>query len=444
MSKNPSGFVLVSLVLSGATDVRGQCGECLQWSSESAPAVFINGAYHELDGVSIAMGNDGELYVETDGNWYASGAHCAFSKTAEFWQRLTYVQSPPAIYAYLVGSMQKITHVKDDPDEPIFTNNLAANPWALYGSSVCEFDPRSSLLIFGGEDVPKGVQNLLIEFDPATQTYEELMTDNAPTPRSHAAMAYDPIRQRVVLFGGTTDYGSSSSMSDTWEYDGEDWVQIVPVDGVGPIPRHASTLAYDSGRQVMVLVGGRSGNTHLHDTWEWDGVRWTPRFPGPSHTVSTPTRALAFVAHEGTMINFNGSNQVYKLSGVAPAPPDIDPPAAPLIQLQLGDSTLLAVSASSDPPQPLAYQWRKNGMDIADAKSPSLALIQVTETDAGEYECVVRYEGSFDFDCGSAISGPIEVVVLPPTCRAFDADSNGAVNLRDFALFQQRFGQSCE
>lgn len=45
----------------------------------------------------------------------------------------------------------------------------------------------------------------------------------SPSARSFHAMAYDSIRQRTVLFGGT-DY-SVGPLSDTWEWDGANWIQ---------------------------------------------------------------------------------------------------------------------------------------------------------------------------------------------------------------------------
>jgi len=53
-------------------------------------------------------------------------------------------------------------------------------------------------------------------------------TESAPTRRRGAAAAYDPIRKRVVLFGGTDDNGI---LGDTWEFDGTRWSRIRSVLG---------------------------------------------------------------------------------------------------------------------------------------------------------------------------------------------------------------------
>jgi hypothetical protein len=88
-------------------------------------------------------------------------------------------------------------------------------------------------------------------------------------------MAYDPIRQVTVLFGGQTGTGASSVFPrDTWTWDGTRW-ELRATEG--PAPRYVFAMAYDARRQKIVLYGGgRGGRPYdaLNDVWEWDGTRW--------------------------------------------------------------------------------------------------------------------------------------------------------------------------
>jgi hypothetical protein len=94
--------------------------------------------------------------------------------------------------------------------------------------------------------------------------------DVGPSARTGHAMAYDPVRERVVLFGGSLL--GSACLADTWEWDGEFWVQVADT---GPSARTGHQLAVDSDRSIVVLFGGRSGEGTLHDdTWQWDGKNW--------------------------------------------------------------------------------------------------------------------------------------------------------------------------
>jgi hypothetical protein len=114
------------------------------------------------------------------------------------------------------------------------------------------------------------------------------VADTGPSPRYMHAMAYDGVRQRVLLYGGllgeVDNHGTLRGTGDTWEWDGSDWTQI---EDAGPGDRQSHALAYDEARQRVVLFGGAGSlftDTMRRDTWEWDGNSWTHRTdlgPGP-------------------------------------------------------------------------------------------------------------------------------------------------------------------
>ena len=64
-----------------------------------------------------------------------------------------------------------------------------------------------------------------------------------PPARYGNAMAYDPSRQRTVLFGGLgwTSNGTID-LGDTWEWDGASWIHV---SNAGPSPRHGHGMVYD-------------------------------------------------------------------------------------------------------------------------------------------------------------------------------------------------------
>lgn len=144
---------------------------------------------------------------------------------------------------------------------------------------------REHLMLFGGADASKvcgdtwawnGITWMRISF-------------TGPGPRTFPAMAYDSIRKKVVLFGGNrvlfgTDRKENTFLSDTWEWDGDRWVQT---KGSGPPPRAEAGMAFDTRRGRVVLFGGynRTGGEirRLGDTWEWDGANWLQlKIAGPA------------------------------------------------------------------------------------------------------------------------------------------------------------------
>jgi hypothetical protein len=95
--------------------------------------------------------------------------------------------------------------------------------------------------------------------------------DIGPSGRGGHAVAYDAGRQRLVLFGGSAAGGTLRA--DTWEWDGADWTQVADT---GPDARREHALAYDANRQRPVLFGGHADGPALRgDTWEFDGADWT-------------------------------------------------------------------------------------------------------------------------------------------------------------------------
>ncbi|MCI4319168.1 MAG: PKD domain-containing protein [Thermoplasmata archaeon] len=82
-------------------------------------------------------------------------------------------------------------------------------------------------------------------------------------------MAYDPIDQEVILFGGSN---RSVTFNDTWAYAGGSWTQLHPSSA--PPADALGTLTFDAADGYLVLFGGGSGTTLLPSTWTFSGGRW--------------------------------------------------------------------------------------------------------------------------------------------------------------------------
>ena len=112
--------------------------------------------------------------------------------------------------------------------------------------------------------------------------WHQVTTANSPGPLERPAMCYDQSINRIVLFGGIDP--QTGGTNNTWTYDGANW-SIVPVTSARPSVRTAPRMVYDSVRAVCILHGGLDANTGnvLTDTWEFDGSGWKQIVtPGPS------------------------------------------------------------------------------------------------------------------------------------------------------------------
>lgn len=156
--------------------------------------------------------------------------------------------------------------------QPPVAPSPRADPHMAYDSD------RDVVVLWGGYDGPwdcSGVPNSKIdtwEFDGTT--WRQIPTQHSPPRSILGAMVYDGVRHKIVLFTGWQACGFAWR-NETWEYDGTDWVRTA--DGVlGGVWRYEPGLAFDAARQRVVLYGGyhHGGVCNLADTWEYDGAQW--------------------------------------------------------------------------------------------------------------------------------------------------------------------------
>jgi Galactose oxidase, central domain len=121
-----------------------------------------------------------------------------------------------------------------------------------------------------------------------SSTWVHLSTPVKPSARSSCSMAYDPVSQKTVLFGG---YDGSRHLNDTWTFDGKYWKHITTA--VAPPARAAASAAYDATLKQVVLFGGYNGQ-YLNDTWTWNGATSTWTQAKPTHQPVPETLPMLF------------------------------------------------------------------------------------------------------------------------------------------------------
>lgn len=91
-----------------------------------------------------------------------------------------------------------------------------------------------------------------------------------PPPLYSTAAAFDPVRGRLVTFGG---FGNRGYSGDTWEWDGKKWTSIA---GAAPPQRDHVSMDYDAANKRLVMTGGhKPGGGQLDDMWQRVGARWS-------------------------------------------------------------------------------------------------------------------------------------------------------------------------
>ncbi len=106
---------------------------------------------------------------------------------------------------------------------------------------------------------------------PSTSTSRAALTaSNRPSARINASLAFDPVRHRLVLFGGRAP-AQPTHLNETWVWDGATWSRVTTA--VAPEPRESAPMAFDPSSGHLVLFGGL-GTSLAPTTWVFDGTAW--------------------------------------------------------------------------------------------------------------------------------------------------------------------------
>ena len=169
------------------------------------------------------------------------------------------------------------------------------SPQRLSGAHLAYDSARDVVVMFGGND-GSATPSELWEFDGRVW---QLRSIAGPHGRNYPALAYDPKRQRTVLYGDTLTH-------DTWEWDGEAWTELTVVTDPGP--RAKAAMTWDPQLGKIVLFGGTvTSSVWFTDTWTWDGTTWA-QIPSASPALSQPALAYDFARDVLVLTGLDATN----------------------------------------------------------------------------------------------------------------------------------------
>ncbi|MCP3982725.1 MAG: hypothetical protein GY716_25825 [bacterium] len=188
-----------------------------------------------------------------------------------------------------------------------------ADPPARSGARMAYDAARGEVVMFGGGVGSAASQLFDDTWIRSGGSWTELFPVTAPAARSNFQMAYDTGRQEILLFGGF-DGTFNQWRDETWVWNGVDWTLLSPA--VSPVGRADGDMVYDIAREEIVLFGGFVNGpspTRAADTWVWDGVGWIERSPATSPSGRVD-HAMAYDILRGEIVLFGGSDGTQILS----------------------------------------------------------------------------------------------------------------------------------
>jgi len=150
--------------------------------------------------------------------------------------------------------------------QPITPTSVTVSPPGLVDAAA-GFDPVSQRILLFGESA-----GIAETWSWEGASWHELSPSRSPDARASTSLALDPTTGQLLLFGGYRVIEQPSAANDTWTWNGSNWNQLSPV--TSPPGRSRATLGTWAAGRKVILRGGVVG-PGVGDAWAWDGTNWT-------------------------------------------------------------------------------------------------------------------------------------------------------------------------
>lgn len=153
---------------------------------------------------------------------------------------------------------------------PAWSNLNPVNSPGVRRAVSLVFDPlRARMILFGGDDGSSFHNDVWALNLDGAPTWTQITPLGTPPPgRMWSLGAYDPVRDRMLFFGG---YNNGQVFGDVWALNlggGSSWSQITPVPGPAPDARWSCVGGYDPvGDRLILALGLGAPDTYKADTW---------------------------------------------------------------------------------------------------------------------------------------------------------------------------------
>ncbi len=175
----------------------------------------------------------------------------AFDPKTDEWQEIKSLKNPPPIYCpeatwdpfnqrlivmgfnhELLGKTKKLSHETWalDPKTDQWEEIKSAKMPPVRSGYQLVWDLVNKRLILAQGSGPRGSCKDSWSFDPKTDQWDELKSAVSPPARSHYTATWDPVKSRIIMFGG---WGTTTSVKDTWALNP---IGIIPTptEGIAP------------------------------------------------------------------------------------------------------------------------------------------------------------------------------------------------------------------
>ncbi len=173
------------------------------------------------------------------------------------------------------------------------------------------YDPvRDRLVVFGGHDDIRRAEVWTLSLGSAPRWAFVAIPGPAPSARYQHAAVYDPVRDRMIVFGGDDGH----LVNDVWALSLAGpmiWTELIPA-GAPPPARYGHSMIYDPAADRLVVFGGKTATQPLADTWSLN-LAGTPAWSPIAAAGAPPARYRHSAIHDpvrGRMLVFGGNGDL--------------------------------------------------------------------------------------------------------------------------------------
>jgi hypothetical protein len=238
--------------------------------------------------------------------------------------------NPDAIPAPL--ALQPLAPASDAP-----LGTLSATTWeavpppALWVHSTI-YDPlRDRLVVFGGRSYAGGSNEVWTFALSGIPRWQKLTPSGTPpSARAFHSAIFDTLRDRMIVFGGADD--ANVAKNEVWSLSfagNPTWTKLTP-GGTAPLARQWHAVAYDRARDRMLVSGGLVAGAAASEVWALalaGATTWTKLNPAAGGPGNRYAHAAVYDAANDRLVVFGGidgagaaKNDAWALSlGATPA-----------------------------------------------------------------------------------------------------------------------------